>query len=40
MVNNYTQYTYMSVKYSQKGEPNVCRTAATVTAYCVVSGLN
>jgi hypothetical protein len=40
MVNNYTQYTKKSLKYSFEGEPNVCRTAATMARYCVVSGLN
>jgi hypothetical protein len=40
MVNNYTQYTYKSLKYSFEEEPNVCRPAATISTYCVVSGLN
>jgi hypothetical protein len=40
MVNNNTQYTKKSLKYTLEGEPNVCRTAATVARYCVVSGLN
>jgi hypothetical protein len=40
MVNNYTQYTYKSFKYSFEGETNACRTAATMATYCVVSGFN
>jgi hypothetical protein len=40
MVNNYTQYTLKPLKYSFEGEPNVCRTAATMVTYRVVRGLN
>jgi hypothetical protein len=42
LVNDYThnQYTWKPVKCSYTGNPNVCRTADTVVAYCVVSGLN
>jgi hypothetical protein len=40
MDNNYAQYTFKSLKYSFQGKPDVCRTAATMATYCVVSGLN
>jgi hypothetical protein len=32
--------SFKSFKYSWTEKPNVCRTAATMTVYCVVSGLN
>jgi hypothetical protein len=36
MVNNYTQCTLKSVKYSWEENPHVCRTAATMAVYCLV----
>jgi hypothetical protein len=39
MANNYTLGTLKSVKLLWTGKLNVCRTAATVIAYCEVSGL-